>query len=71
MTPNFANKTSNMEKGRQEFSLQDEEFYNSEKVRKVVAIYKTKKCVCPQKLEARKKNLTQKVVVPDLFSVTN
>ena len=29
MTPNFANKTSNMEKGRQDIPLQDKEFYNS------------------------------------------
>ena len=67
MTPNCSNTTL---KGCEEICWQAKYLW------KAVAIYKINKLapskkLCPWKLEARKKYLTQKIAVSDLFSVTN
>ena len=61
MTPNCANTISKHGQGFEEIRLQGKDLHNS---RKVVMIYKTNKLVFFQKLEARKKFHTQKVVAP-------
>ena len=76
MTPNSANTISNMDKGRQqEITLQSKDFWNSRKLRKVVAIYKTNKLVLSKKYMSLKTKGSKKVPYSKscsrLFSVAN
>ena len=68
VTSNCTNTISNMEKDCQEISLQSKELHDSLKLRKIVVL--SKECMS-LKTRGLEKNLTQKKVVPDLFSVIN
>ena len=76
MTPNSPNAISNMEKGCQEIPLQGEDFDNSLKLSKTVAIYETNSSKLVATYMSLKTRSSEKVpysksVVPELFSVTN
>ena len=69
-----------MGKGREGILPQDKGLQNSRRLRKLVAIYKTDKLilskkslkiVLKKKIEAQKKDLTQKVAAPNLFIFFN
>ena len=61
MTPNCANTTSDMDKGRQEMPLQGKELCDSRKLKTLVAIYKTKKIVLFKKYTSLKTRGLEKV----------
>ena len=60
MTSNCANTISNIDKGCQEVPLQGRDFRNSQRLSKVVAIYKTNKLVLFKKSMSLKTKSSEK-----------